>query len=250
MEISDLAESERGQLRLEYCHANGAVSEARAPFVVKQNGDVDLSEGEMREALEPVGEAVMENHLDEAQAALQTIEASQAPDLTRRTARAMVSTLKNDPKPIPSAIPATVTELPLGGAQSQSAQVGWLEPASNRLPPNREVASPFLDSGKIYATGLFAHAPSKYVFDLGGQWKTLRGQAGLETKHQSYAAGVVFVIKADGQERFRSRVIRQDAKESYEVDLAGVKTLELTVEKATDSNVCNWGLWLDPTLFR
>jgi hypothetical protein len=250
IEISDLAESERGQLRLQYCHANGAVSEAHTSFVVKQNGQVDLSQGEMREALEPVGDAVAENHLEEAQAALQTLEASRAPDLTKRIARAIVSTLKNDPKPIPSEIPGTVTELPLGGAQPQSAQVGWLKPASNRLPPNTEIASPFLDSGKIYATGLFAHSPSKYVFDLGGKWKTLRGEAGLETEHQSYAAGVVFVIKADGQERFRSRVIRQDAKKSYAVDLAGVKTLELTVEKASDSNAGNWGLWLDPTLFR
>lgn len=27
----------------------------------------------------------------------------------------------------------------------------------------------YFDSGKIYSTGLFAHSPSRYVFDLGGK---------------------------------------------------------------------------------
>ena len=40
------------------------------------------------------------------------------------------------------------------------------------------------------------------------------------------------------------------AKARYQVDLSGVKTLELIVQKGFQSNGGNWGLWLDPTLFR
>lgn len=78
----------------------------------------------------------------------------------------------------------------------------------------------------------------------------MRGEAGLETQHQDCAAGVVFVIKTDGKEVFHSEIIRQAAKARYDVDLTGVKTLELIVQKATQSNACNWGLWLDPTLLQ
>ena len=158
--------------------------------------------------------------------------------------------MRDEPKPVPASVPPAVTELALGDAQPQIAEVGWFKPAANRIPPNSEVGSPLLDSGKIYATGLWAHSPSRYVFDLGGKWKSLHGEAGLHTAMQPYAFGVVFVIKTDGREVFRSLAIRGPIKPSYAVDLTGVKTLELIVEKASERNGGNWGLWLDPVLSR
>jgi hypothetical protein len=59
---------------------------------------------------------------------------------------------------------------------------------------------------------------------------------------QPYAFGIVFVIKTDGKEVFRSSIIRGKVKANYEVDLTGVKTMELLVEKAYDQNGCNWSL--------
>ena len=78
----------------------------------------------------------------------------------------------------------------------------------------------------------------------------MRGEAGLHTAMQPYAYGVVFIIKTDGREVYRSLAIRGPTKPSYAVDLTGVKTLELIVEKASDRNGGNWGLWLDPVLSR
>ena len=109
--------------------------------------------------------------------------------------------------------------MPLGDARPELAEVGWLKPAANRIPLNDEIESPLLDSGKIYATGLFAHAPSRYVYNLGGKWKTLRGEAGLHTAFQPFAFGVVFVIKADGKEVFHSSVIRGSNHVRYDVDV-------------------------------
>ena len=125
-----------------------------------------------------------------------------------------------------------------------------MTPAANRIPLNSEIIPPFLDSGKIYTTGLFAHPPSRYVYNLGGQWRTLRGEAGLHTAMQGHAWGVVFVIKTDGREVFRSAVIHGGEHPSYDVDVTGAKILELIVEQAVAQNGGNWALWVDPTLTR
>jgi hypothetical protein len=51
IEISDLAPCGNGELRVEFCHVNGAVSERRLGFSVSPEGLVDLSQWEMRQAL-------------------------------------------------------------------------------------------------------------------------------------------------------------------------------------------------------
>jgi hypothetical protein len=249
IEISDLAPCSNGELRIEYCHVNGALSESHAPFRVTQEGTLDLEQWEVTKALVPLGKAVIHEDSDVARSELLSLEKSSAPELAKTIARKLVATLQNEPKPMPTDVPPETTKLLLGDAHPQVAEVGWLKPAANRIPLSTEIESPWLDSGKIYATGLYAHAPSRYVYELGGKWKRLRGEAGLHTGFQPYGS-VVFVIKADGKEIFRSPAIRGSAKASYEIDVTGVKTLELIVEKAEKRNAGNWGLWLDPTLSR
>jgi hypothetical protein len=249
MEVSDLAPCRNGELRLEYCHANGAVSERYASFKVTKNKTMDLEQWETAKALEPLSKAVAHENLKSARAELRKIDEGRAPELAKIIARKLVATLQNDPKPLPADVAPAIAELPLGDAQASTAEVGWLKPSANRIPANDQVESPVLDAGKIYATGLYAHAPSRYIFDLGGKWKTLRGEAGLHTTQQSYGS-VVFLIKTEGKEIFRSSIIRQSATASYDVDVTGVKILELVVEDGGDGNHNDWGLWLDPTLLR
>jgi hypothetical protein len=249
IEISDLAPCVSGELRIEVCHANGAVSERRLGFIVGPKGDVDLSQLEMRQALEPVTKAVTDNQPDAVRTALENLEKSPASDLTKTIGRTLVETLKSSPKPSPADIPAATSRFYLGNAQPKSAEVGWLQPMANRVPLDRGVDSPLLDSGKLYATGLYAHAPSKYVFDLDGKWRELSGEAGLHTVQQPYGS-VIFIIKTDGREAFHSKIIRHAQKASYKINVAGVKTLELIVDPTSDGNGNDWGLWLDPILSR
>jgi hypothetical protein len=202
------------------------------------------------EALEPLIMKVLQEQVEPARKALVKLEQSGCSDLENNVARKLVAALENQPKPGPAEVQPELNQLPLADARPELAQTGWLKPAANRIPLNEQIQSPLLDSGKIYATGLFAHSPSRYVYDLGAKWKTLRGEAGLHTAFQPYAFGVVFVIKADGKEVWRSSVIRQTAKATYELDVTGAKTLELIVEQAADRNGGNWALWLDPTLLR
>jgi hypothetical protein len=250
IEISDLAQCGNGEVRVEFCHANGAVSERRLGFAVTPQAAVDLSQWRLRQGLEPVALAVENGQLNEAQAALAALEKKEPSELQRSIARKLANTLLTEPKPAPSAVSLDLTNMMLGDTQPKQSAVGWLAPAANRLPSNSEIESPLLDCGSLFATGFFAHSPSRYVFDLGGKWKRLRGQGGLQTAMQSYAAGVVFSIKADGTERYRSPVVRGSKMVNYEVDLTGVQTLELMVDQTSAGNACNWALWLDPELSR
>lgn len=249
IEVSDLARCAAGTLRVEFCHANGAVSERRRGFSVTTEGRVDLTQWEARQALEPIAEAVVRNEPRAAQAALQTLESSTAPEVSKLIGRKLVATLNREPKPSPADVPAATTRLGLGDARAESAEVGWLEPAANRIPSNPQITSPLLDSGELYATGLYAHGASRYVFDLDGKWKELSGKAGLHTLQQSYGS-VIFILKADGREVFRSAVIRGAKQAAYKINLDGVSKLELLVDPAADGKGNDWGLWLDPTLSR
>ncbi len=248
IEVSDLATCENGELRVEFCHANGAVSERRLNFAVGSEGRVDLTQWELRRALGPVASAVADNSNTAARTALHQLENSPAPDWQKIVGRKLVRTLETAPKPTPADVSIAITNLALGDAQPESAEVGWLRPAANRVPLEGGILSPLLDAGKIYATGLYAHAPSKYVFNLGGKWRELSGEAGLHSFHQPYGS-VVFIIKADEHEVFRSAVIRRAQKATYKIDVSGVKRLELTVDPA-GNNSNDWGLWLDPVLSR
>ncbi len=249
IEVRDLARCANGDLRVEFCHANGAVSERRLGFSITPEGRVDLSHWELCQSLEPVADAVGRNERGEAEAALKEIEKSSAPDLAKAIARKLVGTLSGETKPSPADAPSETTELALGDARPTSAEVGWLKPAANRIPPNDQITSPLLDSGKPYATGLYAHAPSKYVFDLDGKWKELSGTAGLHTLQQPYGS-VVFIIKADGKEVFRSATVRGAKHADYKLNVAGVRKLELLVDNAGNGNGNDWGLWLEPILSR
>ena len=249
IEVSDLARCANGKLRVEFCHVNGAVSERRLGFSVTPDGSVDLTQWKLRQSLEPIADAVAANNLSAARKALQKIESSSAPDSVKAIGNRLIATLSSDARQSPADVPAETTEFALGDARATSAKVGWLKPAANRIPPNDKITSPLLDCGKLYATGLYAHAPSSYVFDLGGKWKELSGEAGLHTLHQPYGS-VVFVIKADGKEVYRSPLIRGAKVAAYKINVTVVKKLELIVDPTDNGNGNDWGLWLDPMLSR
>jgi hypothetical protein len=249
IEMSDLETCGDGDLRVELCHANGAVSERRLGFSVDGEGQLDLSQWQMRHALDAVAQAVADDHPDDVTNALRELEKSDASALAKLVGSKLAGTIDPTSRPSPAQASMTISRLALGDAQSQSAEVGWLNPAANRVPLDTGVRSPLLDSGKLYPTGLYAHAPSRYVFDLGGKWSELSGEAGLHTLQQPYGS-VIFIIKADGREVFRSTRIEGAKHASYKINVTGVKQLELIVVPAADNNHNDWGLWLDPTLSR
>jgi hypothetical protein len=101
--------------------------------------------------------------------------------------------------------------------------------------------------GKFYARGIYAHAPANHVYDLGGKWARLTGTAGAA---QGKGASVVFVVVGDGKELWRSKKINEGDAIPFDVEVKGVRKLELRVEDGGNGNGSDWGLWLDPALLR
>ena len=102
-------------------------------------------------------------------------------------------------------------------------------------------------AGTLFETGIYAHAPAVHRYELAGRWKRLTGSCGLPTQR---GGSVVFVIRADGREVFRSPALQPGRSATYDVPLDGVTTLELATEDAGDGNGSDWGMWLGPELSR
>jgi hypothetical protein len=60
----------------------------------------------------------------------------------------------------------------------------------------------------------------------------------------------VFVIRGDGKQLWKSDTIKAGALHNFDIDLSGIKSIELVTEDAGDSNCGDWALWLDPILSR
>lgn len=93
-------------------------------------------------------------------------------------------------------------------------------------------------AGQLCESGLYAHAPSRYAYDLGGKWNTLSGIAGLADGHDG---SVRFVVFADGKAVWGSG---QDAAvHSFKLDVSGVNEIVLVTEDSGDGNGGDWGVW-------
>lgn len=233
-----------GELRVVALQANGASDSQAYPYAVRRDGTVDLSQWNTQQQLEPLAAAVKANDRAGVEAALKKLEAENAPKNILEIARVQLAAF--DKKPLPTPAEAAGDRLFLSEAKPSEAKVGWLRPTYNRLPS--EGNSPLLAAGgKYYARGIFAHAPARHVYDLGGKWKRLTGIAGApEGKDPS----VVFVIAGDGKELWRSKMIRQGQTVPFGVDVQGVTTLELRVEDGGNGNGNDWAAWFDPELTR
>ena len=142
-----------------------------------------------------------------------------------------------------SAIDDSVRQVPLSSVKWESARVGWEQPARDRIPCGRP-----LESGEqFHETGIYAHADSSYVYDLDGKWKQFTGAYGLQNLDEG---SVVFVVKCDGQETFRSDLISDWVEGLVKVDLTGVDQLELIVEDGGNGKWGDCGIWFSPMLTR
>jgi hypothetical protein len=136
-----------------------------------------------------------------------------------------------------------VREVPLSSVKWASATVGWEKPTCDYVPDNMP-----LESGEqFHETGLYAHANSSYVYDLDGKWKEFTSGYGLQNLNEG---SVVFVVKCDGKEKFRSELIEDWVEGRVEVDLTGIDQLELIVEDGGNGKWADCGIWFSPMLMR
>jgi hypothetical protein len=111
--------------------------------------------------------------------------------------------------------------------------------------------NPIILNGVEYPHAIFAHAPSRMVFDLGeaAGFTELNATVGL-VKQIDCGDGVTFIVIGDGTEIFRSPTIYAwTTPTEILVPIQGVRMLTLlTDEGPQDDNTCDWAIWGDPIL--
>ncbi len=139
--------------------------------------------------------------------------------------------------------------LELANAKWAFAQVGWGKPARNYF----SLESPntlFLDNGgEFFKTGIYAHAPSDYVFNLGGRWKKFTAAAGLRDGVPP-GIGVRFMVWGDGKKLYESGTLTTNQREQIAVNIENVKQLSLQAMYTGQDNSQAWSVWLNPVIER
>lgn len=143
------------------------------------------------------------------------------------------------------------TPLHLSDAEWVEAKVGWGETRRNAFWfDKKNPASAFLVlKGKFHDKGLYAHAPARHVFDLGGKWKTFKSTVGLQ-QGAGPQGSAVFVVKGDGRILRESAILRDGEAQSLEADVSGVRLLELETRGGESHNHRSWAVWGDPNVTR
>ena len=225
------------QLRLVGVHENGATSEFRINYTVGQDGP-DLSSINAMIPLQQLKAAFLANDAEKLQSLLDDLETSgQSNADVLCKAKHLVKLLT---QPTPPTLP-TGDSFDLSNAEFEEATTGW-GPVSRNMAPE----DVFIEIGdEFFESGLYAHAPSLYRVRLGKKWTKLSTGFGLQNGRPG---SVVFVIKGDGKELFRSDKITDRQVHKTTVSLRDVDVLELIVEDAGDGNNSDWGMWVMPII--
>ncbi len=151
---------------------------------------------------------------------------------------------------IPAEIDRGETKIFLSSTRWDDAAVGWYVPSFNGvLEPDGKWFRPLESLQGKHQQGLYAHAPSHYTYTLGGKWARLKVRVAIQ--RGGNAGSVIFVIKGDGKELYRSSLIRfPDGEFPVDIDVSGIQTVELITEPGGDGTSGDWGIWISPTLLR
>ncbi|MDA7881065.1 NPCBM/NEW2 domain-containing protein [Akkermansiaceae bacterium] len=230
-----------GELRLIPLHVNGSTggwlsqTKFKYPYTVSKEGLPDLSTFQIKKSLVPLIAAVQKDDIPQARKIASSLEHPQAAKIASIL---IAQGLAQTP------ITKFARQAPLTRLTPTSAKVGWGKPSYDLLPG----PSPLLESGaKIFATGIYAHAPSLHQYKLSKRWSKFSGTVGLAAGKNG---SVQFEIKGDGKSLWKSPVIKEGKLQSFTIDTKDVKTLELITDTTADGAASDWGLWLEPTLSR
>ena len=242
IEISDLEVNDY-QLRFVAVHQGGQKSRVNHTYSVSAAGP-DLSSFDSSLPVEDIKQAFLandSNRLDEIAADM----AKRYPNSAIQQRAQHFSNLLKGPELIDlQTQPADVTRVDLTWARWVSANTGWGDAQRGSVPEDGFLSV----GGKFSMSGFYAHAVSTYRFDIGNRWKTFKSGYGIQDGE--HPGSVVFVVRGDDKELFRSALISDHQLRQLEVSVTGVQRLELIVEDGGNDNGSDWGIWLDPTLER
>lgn len=251
MECSALKAGSSATLRLHTLEANGVAQNFlsgtpyRFPYMVTKDGTVDLSAFHATQLLQGLVDAAKKPgaKADELIAQLKAIDFSKTGREVEDTAHGIVrSALTKDYTPAPNEAVGNTCQLAF--AKPDTAKVGY-----GRLQPGLLPDEPYLyiAGGKLFRNGIYAHAPSRYVYRLNGKWSNFSATAGAASGH---GGAIVCKVIADGKTVFDSKKIDDDKVSKATLDVRGVNELVLETDSSDDGGGNDWAVWLEPVLSR
>lgn len=236
------------ELRLQVCHTNGTSTVLPFRYDVNAGGVPGLEPFSASSLLlQSAVKAYTRRNMRQLTALIAQIEKRpDAASVLPQVRHLQYLSRPTKPKTL-DGIPATEREVPVSDLEFVQASVGWGTPVRDQVLVEAGATCFLQVNNQFYPRGLFAHAPSRYVLALNAGWTSFHTSFGLQDGH---AGSVVFVIRADGRDLFRSPKIDDHQLRSIEVQVAGVKRLELVVDDAGDGPSNDWGVWISPALSR
>jgi hypothetical protein len=119
----------------------------------------------------------------------------------------------------------------------------WGEPKMGKTVENNALKI----DGRIFEFGIGSHANSKLVWNLNRAYKKIHSYIGLDDE-SACGNGSIWVVKGDGKQLYRSKVLTSHEIDSLSVDIGGVNVLELeTMDNGDkDCDHANWAsAWLE-----
>lgn len=249
LDCSALKAGKGSTLHVVVAQANGALSsfssfgsEPQFPYFVEKDGTVDLSAALAQQQVGPLVRALNSRNKEGVASELQAIEKAAPAETVLSVARTLAGTL--DAKPTASAATTEGGSLSLSDATPSEVAVGYGRPQYNRLPGDDAL---LVAGGRLFAKGIYAHAPARHAWNLDGKWSRVKGTAALA---QGQDGSVVLSIFVDGKELWHSPRLRDGETAPFDVPVKDARQLEFKVSDAGDGNRADWGVWLDPVLLR
>ncbi len=140
-------------------------------------------------------------------------------------------------------LPAIAAEsVSVGSLDLSKVRQEWGEPQADKSVDG----NPLTIGGKTYEKGLGTHAASAIWIDLKGDAERFTAYVGVDDEDNANGGTVEFRIVGDKRELWKSKVISSGMPaEKVEVDLKGVKTLQLLVSDGGDGIDHDHADWAD-----
>ena len=104
-------------------------------------------------------------------------------------------------------------------------------------------------AGHAFTRGIGTHAASSLVLDVRGKAMRLESLVGVDDEPKTYGGSVEFAVLGDGKTLWKSGVMKGgDSAKPVNVDLGGVKSLELRVTDGGDGNDSDHADWINARL--
>lgn len=135
-------------------------------------------------------------------------------------------------------------------SQETEVRLPSIEVAANHGPvqPDARGDAPMNIAGREFNRGLYCHAESRLTVRLDRPARSLHACVGVDSNEQTRPGqgSVVFVVRANGKEIWRSEVLREGMPAvPVDVTLGGVQEFTLEVSPADDGISCDQADWAD-----